>query len=191
MKSIGIEGAWLRETTVFRDARGSFHDWFQAPGFRDAVGRDLSMRQANCVVSKRGVVRGIHYTADPPGQAKYFTCVRGATLNVVVDVRLGSPTFGEWRAVRLDAEEGNTLYVAEGLGQAFMALSDETTLIYLCSETFRPGRERGIHPLDTELGIRWPEDVAVNLSDRDSGAPTLAEAERQGLLPKYADCMPG
>lgn len=185
MKSVGISGAWLRRARVFSDTRGSFHEWFQGAEIRAVTGRDIGLRQANCAVSKRGALRGIHYTATPPGQAKYFTCLSGATLAAVVDIRVGSPTFGQSRTVELDAGQPAGLYVSEGLGQAFLALTDDTVLIYLCSQQFDPRVERAINPLDPQLGIDWPRDVVPSLSEKDAAAPTLAEAARNGLLTTY------
>jgi dTDP-4-dehydrorhamnose 3,5-epimerase len=191
MISLGIDGAWVRETKVFRDARGSFHEWFQGTEIRADVGRDFPLRQANCVVSNKGALRGIHYTQVPPGQAKYITCVRGAVLSAVVDIRVGSPTFGDSRTVTLDDREFRALYVSEGLGHGLMALADDTVIVYVCSETYNPRLERGLHPLDPGMGIRWPAGITPDLSDKDSTAPSLADAERQGQLPRYADCVAG
>jgi dTDP-4-dehydrorhamnose 3,5-epimerase len=189
MKPMSIEGAWIVEPPVFPDDRGSFVAWFAAAEFRRAAGHDFALRQANCSVSRRGVLRGIHFADVPPGQAKYVTCARGSLLDVVVDVRVGSPSFGRWEAVQLDEETGRAVYLAEGLGHGFMALTDETTAIYLCSESYAPGREHGVHPLDPHLGIEWPSGLRPALSDKDDAAPTLAQAEKQGLLPSYADCQ--
>jgi dTDP-4-dehydrorhamnose 3,5-epimerase len=110
----------------------------------------------------------------PPGQAKYVTCVNGAVLDVVVDLRVGSPAFGQWEAVRLDDDSRHAVFLAEGLGHAFMALTDDAP--------------RGVHPLDADLGIAWPEGTPPLLSPKDEEAPSLAEAERSGLLPSYAAC---
>ncbi|MFC7717548.1 dTDP-4-dehydrorhamnose 3,5-epimerase family protein [Nonomuraea recticatena] len=113
----------------------------------------------------------------------------GEVLDVVVDVRVGSPTFGRWEAVALDERSRRSLYLAEGLGHAFMALSERATVVYLCSEPYAPGREHGIHPLDPDLGIAWPDGVEPLLSPKDAAAPSLAQAAEQGLLPSYDDCM--
>ncbi|MEU3853465.1 dTDP-4-dehydrorhamnose 3,5-epimerase [Streptomyces sp. NPDC029554] len=188
MRALGIEGAWVLEPKVFPDDRGSFHEWFRGAEFREATGRDLSLAQANCSVSRRGVLRGVHFADVPPSQAKYVTCVRGAVLDVVVDIRVGSPTYGTWEAVRLDDDSRAAVFLAEGLGHAFMALTDDATVVYLCSAGYAPEREHGIHPLDPVLGIEWPEGVTPVLSPKDEQAPTLAEAERQGLLPSYEAC---
>lgn len=130
----------------------------------------------------------MHFSDVPPGQAKYVTCVAGAVLDVVVDIRLGSPTFGEWEAVRLDGS-ASALYLTEGLGHAFLALTDGATVVYMCSTGYAPHREHGVHPLDPALGIAWPAGVEPLLSAKDAAAPTLAEAEDLGLLPSYEECV--
>jgi dTDP-4-dehydrorhamnose 3,5-epimerase len=134
------------------------------------------------------VVRGVHFADVPPGQAKYVTCVRGAVLDVVVDLRAGSPGFGRWQGVQLDDADRRAVYIAEGIGHGFCALSDEATLTYLCSETYAPDREHSVHPLDADLGIVWPADSPV-VSERDGAAPGLAEALAAGLLPDYEACL--
>ena len=118
-----------------------------------------------------------------------MTCVRGAGLDVVIDIRTGSPTFGAWDAVVLDEHERRAVYVAEGLGHAFLALTDDATLLYLCSDGYRPGNEHGVNALDPELGISWPSEVAPILSPKDLAAPNLHDARRAGLLPSYDKCM--
>jgi dTDP-4-dehydrorhamnose 3,5-epimerase len=189
MKPLSIEGAWLHEPSVFPDERGSFHEWFGGSDFRASVGHDLSLAQANCSVSRRGTLRGIHFADVPPSQAKYVKCVRGAVLDAIVDIRVGSPTYGQWELVRLDDQTHASVYLSEGLGHAFLALTDDATVVYLCSEGYAPKREHGIHPLDPELGIDWPSDVELLLSDKDAAAPTLADAATQGLLPTYEACI--
>jgi dTDP-4-dehydrorhamnose 3,5-epimerase len=188
MRQLAIEGAFVYEPKVFRDERGSFHEWFTEDGFAASAGHRLRLAQANCSVSARGTLRGVHFADVPPGQAKYVTCVRGAVLDVVVDVRTGSPTFGTWEAVRLDDESHTAVYLAEGLGHAFMALGDGATVVYLCSEGYAPAREHGVDPLDPELGIAWPADVPPLMSQKDAAAPSLAEARERGLLPSYGEC---
>ncbi|MEU9015452.1 dTDP-4-dehydrorhamnose 3,5-epimerase [Streptomyces sp. NPDC048479] len=188
MRPLGIEGAWVDTPTVFTDRRGGFHEWFRSDRFCDVTGQGLQLAQANCSRSVRGTLRGIHYASVPPGQAKYVTCVSGAILDVVVDIRTGSPTFGAWEAVRLDDREHRCVYLSEGLGHAFMALEGDATVVYLCSQGYAPQREYGIHPFDPALSIAWPDGLVPELSEKDAAAPMLAEAERQGLLPSYAEC---
>jgi dTDP-4-dehydrorhamnose 3,5-epimerase len=188
VRALEVEGAWVLEPKVFPDERGSFHEWYRGEEFREATGYDLALAQANCSVSRRGVLRGVHFADVPPGQAKYVTCVRGAVLDVVVDLRVGSPGYGRWEAVRLDDDTRHAVFLAEGLGHAFMALTDDATVVYMCSTGYAPEREHGVHPLDPALGIAWPEGIAPLLSAKDEQAPTLAEAERLGLLPSYEVC---
>jgi dTDP-4-dehydrorhamnose 3,5-epimerase len=170
------------------DDRGVFVEWFRDDLFTDAVGHRLDLRQANLSVSAKGSIRGIHFADVPPSQAKYVTCPSGALLDVVVDIRVGSPTVGRWDSVLLDGGDRRAVYVAEGLGHVFMALTDGAVISYLCSAGYTPEREHGVHPLDPAIGIEWPADVDPLLSPRDLAAPTLAEAEAAGLLPSYDDC---
>ncbi|MFC0506035.1 dTDP-4-dehydrorhamnose 3,5-epimerase [Micromonospora costi] len=187
IRPLSIEGAWEITPQQHGDPRGLFMEWYRFDRLAEAVGHPLRLAQGNLSVSGRGVVRGIHFADVPPGQAKYVTCVRGAVLDVVVDLRVGSPTFGRWEGVRLDDVERRAVYLAEGLGHGFCALSDDATLTYLCSATYNPTGEHGVHPLDEELGIEWPAD-APQLSARDAAAPTLAQARESGLLPDYEAC---
>ncbi|HEY2947663.1 MAG TPA: dTDP-4-dehydrorhamnose 3,5-epimerase [Micromonosporaceae bacterium] len=188
VRQLGIDGAWEITPERHGDRRGLFLEWFREDRLIEAVGHPLRLAQANLSVSARGVVRGIHFADVPPGQAKYITCVRGAVLDVVVDVRVGSPTFGRWEGVRLDDLDRRAVYLAEGLGHGFCALTDDATLAYLCSEPYDPPAERAVHPLDPALGIDWPE-AAPTLSARDDAAPTLAESVAEGLLPSYPACL--
>ena len=189
MDALDIDGAWVFTPRIHGDGRGSFLEWFRGAEFLTDLGHGLEVAQANCSVSRRGVVRGIHFADVPPGQAKYVTCAAGAILDVVVDLRVGSPGFGRWTAVQLDDQTRRALYIAEGLGHAFVALSDQATVLYLCSTPYAPTREHGVHPLDPAIGIAWPEDMETILSDKDQAAPSLAEARSAGLLPDYGECL--
>ncbi|SRR6266851_3917634 len=189
MDSLGIEGAWVRTPRIHHDDRGSFLESFHANELAADLGYQPDVAQANCSVSRRGVIRGVHFADVPPGQAKYVSCVRGAIIDVVVDLRVGSPGFGQWEAVRLDDLNRRSVFIAEGLGHAFMALTDQCTVVYLCSTPYTPGREHGIDPLDPALGIDWPADAEPVLSGKDAAAPSLDEALRGAILPRYADCV--
>jgi dTDP-4-dehydrorhamnose 3,5-epimerase len=188
VKPLGIAGAWVRTARVHRDGRGSFLEWFRGDELEDHLGYRPDVAQGNCSVSRRGVVRGIHYADVPPGQAKYVTCISGAILDVVVDLRVGSPTFARWDAVTLDDQARQAVYLTEGLGHAFMALSEEATALYLCSTPYDPDREHAVHPLDPAVGIAWPADACIVMSERDRAAPSLAEALERGLLPTLQAC---
>jgi dTDP-4-dehydrorhamnose 3,5-epimerase len=187
IRPLSIEGAYEITPVLRGDPRGVFLEWYRLDQISADVGHPLRLAQANMSVSAAGVVRGIHFADVPPGQAKYVTCARGALLDVIVDIRVGSPTFGRWEAVRLDEVDRRCVYVAEGLGHGYCALTDDTTIVYLCSETYNPTGEHGVHPLDPAVGVEWPSDSPL-LSDRDSAAPTLDEALRLGLLPDYQAC---
>jgi len=170
------------------DDRGVFLEWYRFDLLAQAVGHPLDLRQANTSVSKRGTVRGIHFADIPPSQAKYVTVTRGAVLDYVIDIRVGSSTFGRWDSVRLDDVDRKAIYIAEGLGHAFVALTDDATVSYLVSDTYNASREHGINPLDPEVGLVFPEEAGeLLLSPKDTGAPSLAEASASGLLPSYAD----
>jgi dTDP-4-dehydrorhamnose 3,5-epimerase len=189
VRELDIAGSWEFTPPAFPDNRGLFAAPYQEQAFVDAVGHPLRLAQTNHSVSRRGTIRGVHFADVPPSQAKYVYCPSGALLDVIVDIRVGSPTFGRWTAVRLDSEKFNAVYVSEGLGHAFIALAENTAMSYMCSEGFNPSAEHGITPLDPALGLPWPADLEHILSDKDRDAPTLAEAEASGLLPSYDDCV--
>jgi dTDP-4-dehydrorhamnose 3,5-epimerase len=188
IRPLSIEGAWEITPKLHGDPRGLFTEWYRFDHLTEAVGHPLDLRQANLSVSAAGVVRGVHFADVPPGQAKYVTCVRGAVLDVVVDLRVGSPTFGRWEGVRLDETERAAVYLSEGLGHGFCALTDDATLTYLCSASYSPTGEHGVHPLDPDLGIDWPTGAPL-LSAKDETAPTLSEALASGLLPRYDEAV--
>jgi dTDP-4-dehydrorhamnose 3,5-epimerase len=185
---LSVPGAWEILPQQHGDPRGLFMEWYRHDRLAEAVGHPLDLAQANLSTSAKNVVRGVHFAQLPPSQAKYVTCVRGAVLDLIVDIRLGSPTFGRWEFVRLDDEERRAVYLAEGLGHGFCALTDDATLVYACSATFNPDREFAINPLDPELAIEWPTDTP-QLSARDEAAPSLAETLERGLLPEYEACL--
>jgi dTDP-4-dehydrorhamnose 3,5-epimerase len=191
IEQLAVPGAWRFTPRVFPDDRGAFAAPFQGELFRETVGHGLTLAQANTSTSRRGVLRGVHYADVPPGQAKYVQCVAGALLDVVVDIRVGSATFGSWDAVRLDPATMSAVYLSEGLGHAFLALEDGTVASYLCSTPYDPVAEHGIDPLDPDLHLPWAEHIAVEdlvLSEKDRRAPTLENARQAGALPTVAAC---
>lgn len=188
VRPLDIDGAWVFTPTQHGDHRGVFLEWFQADALAEASGRRLTLAQANHSVSARGTLRGVHYADVPPSQAKYVYCVSGAILDVAVDIRVGSPTYGRSEAVRLDDVDRRGLFLAEGLGHAFLALTDSAAVTYLCSTPYAPAREHGVNPLDPALAIDWPSGIDPVLSAKDAAAPRLAEAASAGALPAYADC---
>jgi dTDP-4-dehydrorhamnose 3,5-epimerase len=187
VRELKIPGAWEITPTIHGDSRGHFFEWLTDKGFSSFAGHRLDVRQANCSVSSAGVLRGLHFAQVPPSQAKYVTCVRGSVFDVVVDIRVGSPTFGQWDSVLLDDSDHRTIYLSEGLGHGFLALQDNSTVMYLCSTEYNPQREHTICATDPALAIDWPlvDGAAPNLSDRDAAAPSLEEVRASGLLPTW------
>ncbi|MGQ0631420.1 MAG: dTDP-4-dehydrorhamnose 3,5-epimerase [Sporichthyaceae bacterium] len=186
---LAVPGSWVLTPRRHGDDRGEFCEWFRADVLSAAIGHRFDLAQANCSVSRRGVLRGIHFADVPPGQAKFVTCAAGAVLDVVVDIRVGSPTFGAWDSVLLEAGERRSVYLAEGLGHGFFAMTDDATVMYLCSTGYAPGREHGIDPLDPAIGIAWPTGIEPVLSAKDAEAPSLESAQSDELLPRYAECQ--
>ena len=189
VEALDIPDVWVCTPQVFGDDRGVFLEWFRADALSEVTGRSFTVMQANHSVSRAGTLRGVHFADLPPGQAKYVYCPRGAVLDVIVDIRTGSPTFGRSVSVVLDGKDRRGVFISEGLGHAFCALTDDTSVTYLVSSTYSPTKEHGVQPLDPELGLTWPEGVDAVLSPKDAAAPTLAEAEESGLLPSYDACL--
>ena len=184
---LGIEGVWLAESPVWSDDRGFFREWFKSEDIYEATGIDFSIQQANISRSKRGVIRGIHYSLAPEGQAKWVTCVQGSILDVVVDIRPASATFKKYEIVKLNGEEGRSLLIGAGLGHGFLTLEENTTISYLLSSPYSPNFEYGIQPTDPELSIDWHLELIggheVVISPKDIQAQTLREMQTSGKLP--------
>ncbi|MEE4024404.1 dTDP-4-dehydrorhamnose 3,5-epimerase [Gordonia sp. PKS22-38] len=195
LRPLSIDGAWELTPVQHGDDRGLFAEVFKADLLAEAIGHRLDLAQVNLSVSAAGVLRGVHFADVPPGQAKYVTCPSGAILDVIVDIRVGSPTFGTYDTVLLDDVDRRAVYLSEGLGHAFCSLADGSTVTYLCSTGYNPTAEHGINPLDPELGIVWPTTarngsaLEYELSAKDTAAPGLTEARESGLLPSYDDVV--
>jgi dTDP-4-dehydrorhamnose 3,5-epimerase len=174
---------------VWSDERGFFREWFKGEDIKAATGIDFAIQQANMSQSARGVIRGIHYSLAPEGQAKWVTCVHGSILDVVVDIRPNSVTFGKYESVVLNANEGRAVLIGPGLGHAFLSLEDKTTIVYLLSSEYSPTQEFEIQPTDMQIAIDWQShfhgDSTPTLSSKDASAPTMQERLLQGNLPKY------
>jgi dTDP-4-dehydrorhamnose 3,5-epimerase len=188
IRELAVPDSYALDLTAHGDSRGRFTEWYRGDVLAGGTGFGLSLAQANHSVSARGVLRGVHFALVPPGQAKYVYCPSGRVLDIVVDVRVGSPTFGVSDSVLLDSEAPSAVYLAEGLGHAFVSLADGSSVTYLVSSPYAPDREFGIHPLDPSLDLPWPDDVEFQLSAKDTAAPTLAEAAERGMLPTMEQC---
>jgi dTDP-4-dehydrorhamnose 3,5-epimerase len=189
IRPMKIEGSFEITPRQFPDDRGLFLESFRGDRLADAIGHRPDIIQTNVSVSSRGTVRGVHFADVPPSQAKYVTALSGSFIDFVIDIRVGSPTFGQWESALLDTVDRRAIYLAEGLGHAICSLQDDSTVMYLCSATYDPVREHGINPLDPELGLAVPEGVTPVLSAKDAAAPSLSEAAAQGLLPRYDECL--
>lgn len=184
-RELDIPGAWEITPQVHGDSRGMFFEWLTDREFTAFAGHRLEVRQANCSVSSAGVLRGLHFAQVPPSQAKYVTCLSGSVFDVVVDIRVGSPTFGRWASAVLDDQDRKSVYISEGLAHGFLALQDNSTVMYLCSAEYNPQREHTIRATDPALSIDWPAGYDLVLSERDAAAPTLEEVGASGLLPTW------
>jgi dTDP-4-dehydrorhamnose 3,5-epimerase len=189
-RPLTISGAVEFTPAQHGDDRGVFFEHYRFEPLEEALGHPFTVRQGNTSVSKKGTVRGIHYALVPPGQAKYVTALSGAVLDYVIDLRVGSPTFGTWESVRLDDVDRRALYLAEGLGHCFVALTDGAVVSYLVSQVYNPQRELGISPTDPDIALVFPAEAGeALLSPKDLAAPSLQQAIDEGLLPLYEDCI--
>jgi epimerase EvaD len=189
-RKLAVEGAIEFTPRIFPDDRGLFISPFQEEAFVEAHGGPLfRVAQTNHSMSKRGVVRGVHYTVTPPGIAKYVYCARGKALDIVIDIRVGSPTFGQWDAVLMDQQDHRAMYFPVGVGHAFVALEDDTVMSYMLSGGYVAQDELALSAVDPALGLPIDAGIEPILSDRDRVAITLAEAQQQGLLPDYATSL--
>jgi dTDP-4-dehydrorhamnose 3,5-epimerase len=187
IRELSISGAFEITPVQRTDERGVFFEWYRFDQLEQELGHSLDLRQANASVSNKGVVRGIHFADFPRGQAKYITAMHGAVLDFVIDVRVGSPTFGQWDSVVLDTVERRAVYLAEGLGHAFIALTSGATVSYLVTDVYHPEKEHGINPLDSDIALVFPREAGTPvLSPKDLEAPSLAEARSLGILPAWA-----
>jgi len=189
IRALKIDGSFEITPRQFPDDRGVFLESFRGDKLAEAIGHRLDIIQTNVSVSSKGTVRGVHFADVPPSQAKYVTALSGSFIDFVIDIRVGSPTFGLWDSVLLDTVDRRAIYLAEGLGHAICALEDDSTVMYLCSTTYNPAREHAINPLDPELGLALPEGVTPVVSPKDAAAPTFSQAVAQGLLPRYDECL--
>lgn len=166
-----LSGPIVFEPTVHGDARGFFVETFRA-SILSRLGIEETFVQDNHSRSRAGVTRGMHFQA---GQAKLVRCANGAIIDVIVDIRAGSPQFGQWEAFRLDDESHRMLYVPDGFAHGFSVLSEVADVTYKVSSYYDAAAENGFRFDDPDVGIEWPTEVEQIVSDRDRAAPTLAE----------------
>jgi dTDP-4-dehydrorhamnose 3,5-epimerase len=184
---LSINGSWKIEFQRFDDNRGYFYESFKAEDFKSQIGRNFLIKQTNTSSSSKGSVRGIHYALVPPSQAKLVQCQRGSIKDYVIDIRVGSPTFGQFEEIELNENSASAVFIEEGLAHAFVALENKTVVSYYVTEQYNPNKEKGINPFDETLNIKWP-DIDLVLSEKDRQAINLEEAKNQGLLPIFDEC---
>jgi dTDP-4-dehydrorhamnose 3,5-epimerase len=190
IEPLKLADAWRCTPSQYDDERGTFLEWYRADAIEQATGRRFTPVQGNHSVSRRGVLRGVHYADVPPGQAKYVYCARGAVLDVVVDIRVGSPTYGSHDSVVLDENDRTGVFISEGLGHGFLVLSDVADVTYLVSTPYTPTAEHALDPLDPALALDWRSPTAdLVISAKDRAAPALADAHARALLPSYDECL--
>lgn len=189
IESAGIDGIWIMQNQTHVDPRGYFQEWFQSERFQESTGVNFIPKQANSSYSKKGVVRGIHYSTSNVGQAKLVTCMSGEILDVIFDLRKDSKSFGQFVSIPMQAQDGKSVYISEGLGHSFISLQDNSNVAYLLSSTYDPLTEHTVHPLDATLGFKWPLEELI-LSERDSLAPSFTEQIEAKNLPSVNQIDP-
>lgn len=192
---LSVQGTFVLTPVIQEDDRGSFLEWFRADVFEETTGYPLRLGVVTTSESSAGSIRGIHFARFPSSRATYVTCTRGEVFFVVVDVRVGSPTYGHWEAVSLDDRARKAVYVSEGLGHAYMALQDGSVVTSLCSAAHDPEREHTIDPHDETLAIDWPESdlegrrLEPLTSTAEQQTPGLDYARQTGLLPTLQEAL--
>jgi dTDP-4-dehydrorhamnose 3,5-epimerase len=184
LTELSIPGLYVIESPVWGDDRGHFREWFKTTDFEEA-GVDFHVEQANLSTSSRNVVRGLHYSIAPQGQAKVVTCVFGELDDVIVDIRVGSPTFGRVEVVHLAAGEGRSALVPVGVAHGYCPTTETAQLSYLLSSPFNAPLELEIHPFDKAINVPWPVDGEPILSAKDAAAPSLAQRKEANELPSF------
>jgi dTDP-4-dehydrorhamnose 3,5-epimerase len=177
VEELPIAGALLIKPAVHGDSRGFFAETYREADW-SAHGVPTHWAQDNHSRSSQGVLRGMHF-AIGEGQSKLVRCARGSILDVVADLRSYSPTYGQWHGVELSDENMHQVYVPIGLAHGFVVLSDVADVTYKCTSVYDPAVERGFAYDDPAVGIEWPTDIPLLVSDRDATAPSLAEIEDQ------------
>ena len=184
LQELSIAGAFVATHRVFPDERGLFREWFKAEEIA-SIDEDFSVQQANYSKSNQWVIRGIHYSLAPQGQAKVVTCASGKIVDVLVDLRTGSPSYLKVEYVELSEDSGKVVYIPSGVGHGFIVASETAAVVYLTSSGYAPEYEKAICPTDPALGITWPLPAGQLgvISKVDTEAPTLAQAREDGILP--------
>ena len=177
-----IPGCWLIESDVHLDARGGFQEWFKTSQVLEFTGANFIPVQANFSVSKKNVLRGIHFSLNVSGQSKIVFCAAGKILDYIVDLDTSSASFGKWANFELSPEQGRMLLIGPKTGHGFLSLEDNTVVTYLLSSEYSQKDEFELSFLDESLGINLP-GVGHILSEKDRTAPGISELRKLGTLP--------
>jgi dTDP-4-dehydrorhamnose 3,5-epimerase len=182
---LSIAGTYVLDSPVHADDRGFFREWFSLPELASS-GLSFAAEQANLSFSKRDVVRGLHYSIAARGQSKLVTCALGDFDDVIVDVRVGSPTFGTFELVHLAADAGLSVLVPVGVAHGFCVTSDTAAICYLLSSPFNGPMELEVDAFDEEINVPWQLRGPASQSEKDAKAPSLAQRLAAGQLPHFA-----
>ncbi|GHF10075.1 dTDP-4-keto-6-deoxy-D-glucose epimerase [Streptomyces griseoluteus] len=182
---VKVPGVHVLTPRQIKDERGVFFESLRTDLLQEVVGHPFEVKQINYSVSRRNTLRGVHSVTSPPGQAKYVSCVRGAFRDFVVDLRVGSPTFGQYDFNLLDAASGRAVYIPEGVGHGFLTLTEDACICYVLSSTYVPGTQIDIDPLDPDLALPWGFTEPPLISEKDRTARSLAATLEAGLLSEW------
>jgi dTDP-4-dehydrorhamnose 3,5-epimerase len=178
IKTTFIDGLLLIRPTVFNDNRGCFYESWNAHKFNAAIGKEIIFVQDNQSVSKAGVIRGLHYQIPPYAQSKLISVLSGSILDIAVDIRPDSRTYGQHFSIKLDSESKWQLWIPEGFAHGFRAMEVDTVVIYKCTDFYKPDCERSLKWDDIDLNINWGDDRQnLIISDRDSSALSFKDLE--------------
>lgn len=172
-----ISDVLIIEPKVYNDSRGSFCESFNQNKFEQIIGEKINFVQDNHSISKKGVIRGLHYQLKPYAQGKLVRCIEGSVFDVAVDIRKQSPTFGQWVGVILSAENNKQLWIPEGFAHGFIALTDHAQFLYKTTNFYEPLSERCILWNDPQLNVIWPEQVSIIQSSKDEQGNYFKSAE--------------
>ena len=184
-EKLPIAGSWIIDLPTFPDERGHFQEFYKFSGIRESLKVEFDVCQSNVSLSKRGVFRGMHFSLDPKGQEKIISCFFGSIIDVIVDTRINSPTFGHTLSIELNQSSQKAIYLPAGIGHGFLALNDYTLVNYLVSAEYNPSKEITFSAFNSELVLDIPEMDYIQ-SEKDFKAVSFAELKATGQLPIYS-----
>ena len=183
ISKLSLNGAWRTFSPVLQDSRGYLKEWFNQSANFDEIGLPFNVEQSLSTMSSKGVIRGIHYSMNPISKWKWISCLNGSILDVIVDIRPNSPSFGKYETIELNHSNGIGILIQGNLGHGFQSLEENSVVVYNLSAKYEPHFEKGLNPLDTDINIRWPLQGAI-ISEKDANSPSLRNAAKNGALPE-------